>query len=413
MSGTNLKTKSKWRDVQGIANYRSTRGSSVSSVLQKAAMIADAPAAICEAVLIRDCASPENIYTGVKLQRKDTKEFFNGVGALTACGSRLCANCVAALSARSRRRARDGMARVGVARHGERERFITLTAPTLPASQVGLVDTIKVLQRAWRLFSKRDWGVKIRAGVKAFEFTMGDEKKLELEGRRWSADIDGYHTHLHLLVLSKFVNIQLLRVVWTECVLKAWSEIGIAAGVNTKDGLCIINIKNVTSRKDAIDEVCKYVTKNNSWDSVPSSQLVQVAQVTRWARMFELLGECREPMKCQENDTLSPSRLGSDDPIDSTPGESETDETKPYLDTPDLSAAEDSEEKEPKQKRIKIQRSISLRKLAKLMSFEQWCLEVTIRRWKQRKFRRRQLSLLHRAAIFELLNGSEFGLQLA
>jgi hypothetical protein len=118
-------------------------------------------------------------------------------------------------------------------------------------------------------------------------------------------------------------------------------------------------------------------------------------------------------MKCQENDTLSPSRLGSDDPIDSTPGESETDETKPYLDTPDLSAAEDSEEKEPKPKRIKIQRSISLRKLAKLMSFEQWCLEVTIRRWKQRKFRRRQLSLLHREAIFELLNGSEFGLQLA
>jgi hypothetical protein len=407
MSSNNLKTKSKWRDVKGIANYRSRRGESVAGVLQKAAMAAAAPAAICEAVLIRDCASAENCYTGVNLQRKDDGEFFNGVGALTACGSRLCANCVAALSARSRRRARSGLARVGAARPGERERFITLTAPTLPASQVKLVDTIKILQRAWRLFSKRDWGVKIRAGIKAFEFTMGDERKLELEGRKWDAAIDGYHTHLHLLVISKFINIQLLRETWTDCIKKAWSEIGIEKGINTKDGLCIVNVKNITSREEAINEVCKYVTKNSSWDNVPASQLVQVAQVTRWSRMFELLGECRE------NDTLSPSRLGSDDSIDSISKESLTDETKPILDTPDLSAAEDSEEKEPKQKRIKIQRSISLRKLAKVMSFEQWCLEVTIRRWKQRKFRRRQLSLLHRGAIFELLNGSEFGLQLA
>jgi hypothetical protein len=407
MSKTNLKTKSKWRDVKGIASYRSTRGSSVSSVLQKAALSAGAPDAICEAVLIRDCASAENVYTGINLQRKDTGEVFNGLGTLTACGSRLCASCVAALSARSRRRARAGMARAGVPARGERWRFITLTAPTLPASQVGLVDTIKVLQRAWRLFSKRDWGVQIRAGVKAFEFTMGDEKKLELEGRKWDASIDGYHTHLHLLTLCKFVNIELLRSVWTESIKKAWAEIGIDAGVNTKDGLCIVNVKNITSREEAINEVCKYVTKNNSWDSVPASQLVAVAQVSRWSRMFELLGECRE------NDTPAPSGLGSGDSVDSTSKESLTDETKPYLDTPDLSAAEDSEEKEPERKKIKVRRSISLRKLAKMFPFDKWCEMVMWKRQKQRKFRRSQLSLLFPTAIFELLNGSEFGLQIA
>ncbi len=407
MSGTNLKTKSKWRDVRGIANYRSTRGSSVSTVLQKAAMVADNPAAICEAVLIRDCASPENIYTGIKLQRKDTKEFFNGVGTLTACGSRLCANCVAALSSRSRRRARAGMARAGVPARGERWRFITLTAPTLPASRVGLVDTIKVLQRAWRLFSKRDWGVQIRAGVKAFEFTMGDEKKLELEGRKWDAEIDGYHTHLHLLTLCKFVNIELLRVVWTECVKKAWAEIGIAAGVNTRDGLCIVNVKNVTSREEAINEVCKYVTKNSSWDNVPASQLVQVALVSRWARMFELLGRCRE------TDTPAPSGLGSGDPVDSTTKESETGETKPILDTPDLSAAEHSEEKEPEPKKFKVRRSISLRKMAKMFRFEKWCELMKWKRIRQRSFRRSQLLRLHPSAIFKLLDGSGFRKQFA
>jgi hypothetical protein len=406
MSATNLKTKSKWRDVKGIAGYRSTRGLSVSALLQKAAMAAAAPVAICEAVLIRDCASDKNIYTACNLERKDTGEKFNGVGALTACGSRLCANCVAALSARSRRRARAGMSRAGLPARGERWRFITLTSPTLPASQVGLVDSLKVQQRAFRLFSKRDWGIEIRAGIKAFEFTLGDEKKLEREGRRWSADTDGYHTHLHLLILSKFVNIQLLREVWTECVVKAWSEIGVTAGINTKDGLCIVDVRSVTTKEEAIKEVCKYVTKNSSWDNVPASQLVAVAQVSRWSRMFELLGECRE------NNSPALSGLCSDS-VDSTAKESLTDETKPILDTPDLSAAEVSTEKEPEQKKIKAERSISLRKLSKLLDFDEWCNMVKWKRIKQREFRRSQLSLLYPTAIFELLNGSEFGLQIA
>jgi hypothetical protein len=407
MSKTNLKTKSKWRDVRGIANYRSTHGSSISSILQKAAMVADAPDAICEAVLIRDCACDENVYTGVNLQRKDTGELFNGVGTLTACGSRLCPSCVSALSARSRRRARAGMNRVGVPGRGERWRFITLTAPTLPASQVGLVDTIKIIQRAWRLLSKRDWGVKIRAGIKAFEFTMGDESKLELEGRKWDASIDGYHTHLHLLVISKFIDVQLLREVWTQCLKKAWSEIGIDAGINTKDGLCIVGVRSVTSREEAIAEISKYVTKNSSWDAVPASQLVEVAQVTRWGRMFELLGDCRE------SSNLAPSCYGSNVSIDSTAKESLTDEIKPYLDTPYLSAAEDSEEKEPEQEKLKLPRSPSLRKLSKLLAFDEWCGLVKWKRRKQRRFRRSQLSLLFPTAIFELLSGLEFGLQLA
>jgi hypothetical protein len=269
------------------------------------------------------------------------------------------------------------------------------------------VDTIKVLQRAYRLFSKRDWGVKIRAGVKTFEFTMGDEKKLEREGRRWSADIDGYHTHLHLLTLCKFVNIELLRVVWTECVLKAWFEIGVSAGINTEDGLCIVHVEAVTNREDAIKEICKYVTKNSSWDAVPSSQLVEVAQVTRWGRMFELLGDCRE------SSNLAPSCYGSDVSIDSTAKESLTDEIKPLLDTPYLSAAEDSEEKEPEQKKLKLPRAPSLRTLSKLLAFDEWCGLVKWKRRKQRRFRRSQLSLLFPSAIFELLNGSEFGLQIA
>jgi hypothetical protein len=52
--------------------------------------------------------------------------------------------------------------------------------------------------------------------------------------------------------------------------------------------------KRSISHETALQEVCKYVTKSESWLSVPDSQLVSIAEVKRWPRMFELLGEARE-----------------------------------------------------------------------------------------------------------------------
>jgi hypothetical protein len=135
----------------------------------------------------------------------------------------------------------------------------------------------------------------VRAGVKGVEFTLGDERKRQKENRLWSADVDGYHVHIHLVILSRWLNWNALREEWTECLQHSWSEAGISHGINTRDGLAVCNVKAVTKNNydGALCEVAKYITKPDSWLSIPRNQLVEIASVTRWPRMFELLGECR------------------------------------------------------------------------------------------------------------------------
>jgi hypothetical protein len=176
--------------------------------------------------------------------------------------------------------------------------------PTLPAAQSPLLNTLQVINRAWRLFSKREWWRDtVSGGIKGVEFTMGNP-----HGETWDAQIHGYHVHVHLLVLSSWVEWRRMRVEWSESLRRAWSEFGIEHGINTKDGMAVCDVRLVVNRKNkhrgamisgdgAINEVAKYLTKSESWDQIPESQLVEVASLDRWPRMFELLGECRGPSK--------------------------------------------------------------------------------------------------------------------
>jgi hypothetical protein len=238
------------------------------------------------------CNYCENVWTAEDLHNPDG-ELYEGSGVGWACNERLCPNCQVTRSCRARKNAREAIARPTPLK-GERYWFLTLTAPTLSADQVSLSQTIEVIARAWRLFRQRSWWRQsIRAGVKGTEFTLGE--KYKSEGREWNPTIDGFHVHLHLLLLSRWLDRQTLREEWTTALLTAWSEAGIQQGVNTKDGLAVCHLQPVTqaNSESAIKEVAKYITKGNSWLSIPDRQLVEVASVERWPRMFELLGECR------------------------------------------------------------------------------------------------------------------------
>src|SRR5262249_51997846 len=93
---------------------------------------------------------------------------------------------------------------------------------------------------------------------------------------------------------------------WTECMLYAWNKLGVAAPLITRDGKMIVDIRLVTSKRKpgnsksvdmdyAIREVCKYITKSGSWSGVPGRELLEMAEVRRWPRMVELLGDARQP----------------------------------------------------------------------------------------------------------------------
>ncbi len=306
---TSLKTKSEQspaRDVVSLACYRSTRGAQIASRIDGAANL-DYAQALAVADKLRRCADLENVWHGDGLHNSDG-EAYEGVGSLWSCNERLCPSCLASRSRKSRARARAAVSRA-VPSGGYLWRFITLTMPTLPG--VSLPVAMSVIARSWRLFngkrgaSYKWWSESVRAGVKGVEFTLGDAKRLQREGREWTPELDGYHVHVHLLVLSKWIEWLRLREEWTACLKVSLCEHGIEQGIGTKDGLAVCDVRLVVNKKQgskrgiitgegAINEVAKYVTKSESWLKVPDAQLIEIASIERWPRMFELLGECRE-----------------------------------------------------------------------------------------------------------------------
>jgi len=292
------------RDVSDVANYRARRSLQVASRLQVAAVAAENVAAMGCADRLRLCGSPSNVWRGEDLHNEDG-ECFDGVGTLWHCGQVICPSCLCERRRRMRRRVREGLSRAA-ASGDSRWRFITLTAPSLPG--VPLVKMCGIFNRAWSLFRKRGWWVgKIRAAVKGMEFTLGDEEKLKAQGRGWDFETDGYNVHLHVLVLSGWITWKELGEEWTVCLKKALREAGCSDSINTSHGRAVVDVRLVVDKKrnksgntiteaGAVEEVCKYLTKVESWLEVPDEQLLEIAGVGRWGRMVELLGACRAPL---------------------------------------------------------------------------------------------------------------------
>jgi hypothetical protein len=350
---------------------------------------------------MRQCSHVENAWHGSGLVSCAGDEF-DGFGVLYACGVRLCSFCMGARRKLARRRAREGMARVQLG-PGEKWFLTTLTMPTLPAKDAPLFVTLEIVYEAWRAFTKTGtWGRLSRASVKGVEFTLG-RRHIE-EGREWDAECDGYHVHIHLLAVARWIDAGTLRREWSKCLLAAWHSRGIEQGINTRDGLAVCHLRLVTNRKvrksgsvismdGAVCEVAKYITKAESFLTIPEQQLIEVAGVRRWPRMFELLGGCRSPRSSGRGDQ------------DAT-GEAATD----YLDTKNLSAAGDALREQMKEAlRASRPRSLPLRQrgLELLLSgeWERWNEELTAHVAVQRSYRRLMLSESFPSATFRALDG--------
>lgn len=221
---------------------------------------------------IEICGSRENNFIARDAHNSETGEAFDAHGTLWACGSKLCPNCIASQARRNRKKLREAIGKQKL-RRGERYSFVTFTIKNPNAS---LMETRAIVDRAWTLFRKRKMCVDlIRGGVKSEEFTL---------------TANGFHYHLHCIFLSKFVLFNEARRVWTECVEKAYRESGRTLEVNTKDGLLVVKWLPMLDSEKTIQEVCKYITKSDSWSKMRSDDLTDIAMIKRWFRMFELFG---------------------------------------------------------------------------------------------------------------------------
>jgi hypothetical protein len=275
------------------AYYRREKGESVAEVLQAAATAAGDDVALGLAARIDECSSKYNHFLASDLNNDDG-ECFDGFGNLYGCGSKLCHSCVDKAAKLNRKKAREAIEQTRLLRREylpdgakgyvveqERFRFVTLTMPKVSLS---CTQSIALLAHAWDLFRKLDFTKNYFGGyVKSIEFTVRSD--------------NSYHAHIHLLAISFFLPEKTLKRFWRRCLQSAFAASGLDWRCETKDNSPVVNIKLVDNIEHALNEVCKYVTKSESWEKIPAAHLLEVANVKRWGRMFELAGRLKKSAK--------------------------------------------------------------------------------------------------------------------
>ncbi len=269
------------RDAVKIGFKRSKLTLQLAERLESLVMSSGTEKARYNVAKLQRCGSLANIWTANDMHNSDG-ECFDGVGHLWACSLPYCANCQALKSGRHRRRIRATLATLKP-RVGLSWQFVTLTSPSVPAS--ALV-AIEVYQKAWALLRKRKLFVEsVRAGYRGIEFTTNKTTGL-------------VHVHLHALLLSKFLRPSDVRAQWQDCITKAWQSFGVSLRFPASGAVIKIvhelTAKNSGSLDNAILETAKYCADGAAWASLSDNELIEIANLDRFPRLFEVVGEARK-----------------------------------------------------------------------------------------------------------------------
>jgi len=221
------------------------------------------------------CNAIANTWLAENLHNPETGDLFDGYGRYWHCGSKLCSYCLRQNTRRNRTTLKTAIENQKL-HTGEHYRFVTFTLPNIG---LNVPDARAIVNRAWSLLRKRLFFRRcFVGGAKAEEFTVTPT---------------GPHYHLHVLARSKHFLYNKLRREWTDAVATAFSETPYEFIVPTSDNLLMVNVKIVHDLKKVSNEVCKYITKSNSWSKVPTDELIKIALIPIWHRMFEMFGTFR------------------------------------------------------------------------------------------------------------------------
>jgi hypothetical protein len=361
----------------------------------------DNPLMRAQAERIKRCCSDDNLFVGEDFHTFDG-ELFEGKGSLWACNSRLCPNCVGKLSKRNRRIIRYVIENQKLL-VGENWYAVNFTLPNLNLKDVELPLIGEIMQAAWKRFSaletrkdkKPTWFQKtIRGGFKNCEFTYTKN--------------DVYNYHLHTLLVAKsrigrdnFIEI---RRQWTKAITFAFDKFGIELKINSKDGLANVYVEkrkfNARNREKTINELCKYVTKNESWREIPIEQLETIVAVPRFWRMFESFGVCRQTARKMNEKTVQASENAEFENVNGSANLNDD----AYLDTKELINRQPNELLD-KRKRV---RRVSWRIRVKQIPLWQYRMELADEIEEVQRFRRIQLQRKYSFATFQTLDGEVF-----
>jgi len=268
----------------------------------------DAPAIFAKIARIRYCNDDGNLWYADDLVNKETGELYAGSGRFWKCNSRLCPHC-SKLSARKHRATiRKNLKQPLLI--GQYRKFVTFTIPNLG---LDLHQSRELVNHAWSLLRKRTWFKKtIIGGCKSEEFTVTAK---------------GIHYHLHSILISKYIQYDKLRNLWTESFITAAAAMNIPFSIGTADSMLIVNVRNISSADQAANEVCKYITKQDSWMKLDPASVLDILRLKRFPRVFEFLGSWRDSSDAdakprpveredtEENKTILDTENLSDEPI--------------------------------------------------------------------------------------------------
>ncbi len=378
-----------------------------------------------QAERIGKCNADDNLFVGEDFHTADG-EAHNGKSTLWSCNSRFCPNCVGKPSREHRKVIRYVMENQKLF-VGENWYFPTFTMPDLSLTGLPLPVIAAVKQTAWEKFTsleslkskKRNWFQRtIRGGFKNCEFTVNL--------------LAFYHYHLHGLIIARssiqrdcFLEI---RQQWTKALKSAFREHGISWECRTGNknfipallafvwskplvglllnashqlkffGLANVNVVKVDwrNREKVISELCKYVTKNDSWSKIPIEQIETIVEVPRFWRMFESFGVCRVTAREMKEKPLNPLENSPDETVNQ--GENFNDEA--YIYKKKLIRGKNSK---PERKR-----RVSWRIRIRDIPLWQYKIELANEIEEVQRFRRRQLRKKFSCAKFQTLDGREF-----
>jgi hypothetical protein len=389
----------------------------------------DNPVMRAQAERISKCNSNGNLFVGEDFHTSDG-ELHDGRGTLWACNSRLCPNCVGKLSRRHRKQIRYVIENQKLM-VGENWYFPTFTMPNLnlvdlPASLIG-----EIHQCAWRRFcsmetrtdKRKTWFQKtIRGGFKNCEFTYTENSV--------------YHYHTHGLFVAKS-SIQRdkfyeIRLYWTKALQFAFKKFGIEWECRTGNknfipalysfllskpkmslflnaqettkffGLADVNVVKVDwkNRENTINELCKYITKNESWSKIPIDQLEAVVAVPRFWRMFESFGVCRQTARELDKIRVKiPENSEYDDQFEST-NQGVNSNGDAYIYQKNLN--------DRRFLSLKLKRRVPWRIRVGEIPFQQYKIELDEEVRAAQRFRRFQLQKRFQFATFQTLDGEVF-----
>jgi hypothetical protein len=394
------------------AYYQREKGETVADVLHAAAIANPADPNyeenLAHALRIKNCSAKDNYYTAEDLPNEQTGECYDGFGHLAACCSKLCIACNANASRRNKKTAAAAVAGTKLVRkiykdyedenkikiQQERLRLVTLTLPPL---QEACLDSLEILAEVFQKFRKTDVFKNYISGfVRGSEFTTRKNGTI--------------HPHAHLLCASVFIADGAFKAQFTKCVENVYQRRGIQFDVETASGFCVVNYTYVSDIDSALKEICKYITKSDSWSEVPAAQLLEVAAVKRFPKMFSLGGKFAATSERLKREAAAVKTTNvavkTTNVIDA--------ERESYLDTKSVSGSFSKEELleitevEAKAALLKRTKKPNWRTLVRLKGYEQYKVIFEAQFDKQKRYRKRQLAEKYPLTTFTDGNGVVF-----